>query len=380
MRKELINKLIQMMYCKDDRGRYSNNPDKGMKALGMKVLIAKNLTWEENEEIMRTVRTNNNSPVWEEQEYYYYWESAWAKAPHPNNPKRTEIKQESMVKGNQKETGNVKNVGFTLVKLKAVNPTRTELNKLLGKEDSPDDKEITYLSQDQEGNNRVRLSFWLHDEKLDKYFVHSFNLTNKERKSRDGVKSQFVNSSCITAWDETGKNLPDWFTYFIDKEGAKIADKVFRKALLGEEELVTLLRLWLGRMTWRDKETKVMIDTEALFNEDYTELRSLINSKYDTSFVILTGVRTDINDLTKQYQQVYGKAFLPGSFMTYIESGFKFPNDYAKKVWAKFETDVTGQYGFDAYFELTPIKEYNPDEDITIVESKPGVTPINAKF
>lgn len=286
-----------------------------------------------------------------------------------------------MVKGNEKERGNGgKNVGFTLVKLRAVNPTRTELNKLLGKEDSPDDKEITYLTQDQEGNNRVRLSFWLHDEKLDKYFVHSFNLTNKERKSRDGVKSQFVNSTCITAWDETGKNLPDWFTYFIDKEGGKTAKKDFRKALLGEEELVTLLRSWLGRMTWKDTGSKVMIDTAALFNEDYTELRSLINSKYDTSFVILTGVRTDVNDMSKQYQQVYGKAFLAGSFMSYIENGFKFPTEYTKKAWAKFENDVTGQYGFDAHFELTPIKDYDPSEDITMVEAKPEVTIVNAKF
>ncbi len=287
-----------------------------------------------------------------------------------------------MIKGKEREQGSsTKYVGFTRVTVKAINPTRSELNKLLGKEEGEDDKEINYLTQDQAGNNRIRLSFWLHDSKLDKYFVHSFNLTDKPRKSKDGVKNQYVNNSCITAWSDVEDNLPDWFTHFLDKGKNKITSKEYREALLGEEELVTLLHTWLGKMIWTETQSSVMIDTKALLNEDYSELRSLIGSSYVTPFVILTGVRTDENDPSKQYQQVYGKQFLPNGYMDYIERGFKFPNTYNQKQWDKFEATVNGDYGFNSFFELEPIKAYDPTKDpATFETNKVEVTPTNPKF
>lgn len=288
-----------------------------------------------------------------------------------------------MVKGTQ-STGSVgtsptKYVGFTSVEVRAVNPNRSELNKLLGKEDGDDDKEINYLTQDQEGNDRIRLSFWLYDAKLDKYFVHSFNLTNKDRLSKDGSKNQYINGSAITAWADEESNLQNWFMNFLDKEKNEVAKKEYRKALLGEEELATLLRSWLGRIAWNDPETSVMVDTKALFNEDYTELRSLIDGDYDTPFVILTGVKTDENDPEKQYQQVYGKSFLPGGFINYIQKG-SFPTEYAKKTWNRFEEEVNGAYGFSSYFELTPIAEYDKEKDVAASPSTLGVSPTNSKY
>lgn len=293
-----------------------------------------------------------------------------------------------MVKGNQaSQTSKAsKYVGFTKVQLRAVNPTRSELNKLLGKEDVEDDKEIIYLSQDADGNDRVRLSFWLYDEKLDNYFVHSFNLTDKVRLSKDGVKTQYINNTCITAWSDVDENLPDWFIAFLDKAGNDVGSKEFRKALLGEEELAILLRSWLGRMTWRDIQSSVLIDTKALFAGDYSELQSLIDGDYDTEFVMLTGVRTDENDSEKQYQQVYGKAFLPKAFADYLgnyekQSDKAFGKDYNRKIWNRFEKDVMGEYGFGAYFELTPIKEYDRGKDVMASPTtKMDVTSSNSKY
>jgi len=293
-----------------------------------------------------------------------------------------------MVKGNQtgqSSKATTKYVGFTKVQVAAVNPTRSQLNKLLGKEDSPEDKEIVYLSEDQNGNERVRLSFWLYDDNLKNYFVHSFNLTNRERLSKDGLKSQYVNCTCTTAWTDEESNLPTWFTSF-QKDGHSIGDKQYRKALLGEEELAIFLRSWLGRMVWTNLNCSVLIDTKALFSGDYSELQNLIDGEYDTPFVILTGVRTDENDSEKQYQQVYGKSFLPKSFMEYIEGLEKrgdkvFPNEYAKKAWNRFETGVNDKdFGFDAYFELAPIKEYDRDKDITASLSTKVVTPVNSNY
>ena len=279
------------------------------------------------------------------------------------------------VKGKQRQETEFKKdlfVGFTTVRVVAVNPSREELNKLFGKEDADNDKPIEYLNQDQEGNDRLRLTFWLHDEARDKYFPYSFNLTNKERQNKDKDKVQLVNSTCTTTWVPyiSGTEKPDesliqsWFKTFTDKDKVEIGKKKWRKALMGEEELANLLRAWLGRLNWNDVDTEVQVDTDKLFKQKYQELRSLIDGDYDTPFVVLLGVRTDENDSSKKYQQVYGKSFLQASFMKNISKGMSFGNDYQKKVWKRFEEEVNGEYGFDAYFELGPLTEYDESKDI----------------
>ncbi len=287
------------------------------------------------------------------------------------------------VKGKQREQKGdfVKElfVGFTAVKVVAVNPNLEELNKLIGREAAPDQKEPVYLGNDQEGNARVRLAFWLQDLKTEKLFVHSFNLTNKERKNKDGDKVQLVNSTCSTTWapyikkgdtvtDKVDESvIQDWFLNFTTKEKEVIGPKKWRKALAGEEELATLLRSWLGRLDFMDVDTEVMVDTKKLFKENYKELRELISldekgefseEGIDTPFIPLLYVRTDEDDSTKKYQQIWAKSFLPNSFMKYINNGNKFPTEYAKKIWKKFVDEVTGEYGIDGETELVPITDY----------------------
>lgn len=298
----------------------------------------------------------------------------------------------------QKEFAKELHVGFTTVKVVSVNPTREELNELLGKESSDEDKEIVYTGSDNEGNDRVRLAFWLQDVNSGKLFCYSFNLTNKERKNKDGDKCQIVNSTCSTTWvpfvkkgdDITNKIdesvIPDWFLNFTNKEKEVLGSKKFRKALAGEEELATLLRSWLGRLNFMDPETEVMVDTSKLFKQNYKELRELISldsdgefgeDGLDTPFVALLGVKTDEDDSTKKYQQVWGKSFLPNSFMKYINNGNKFPTEYTKKIWNRFKEEVTGDYGFDGFTELVPITPYDESKDIAgsaktaVVESEP---------
>jgi len=294
------------------------------------------------------------------------------------------------VQGKQKEQKEfVKElfVGFTTVKVIAVNPTREELNKLLNKDDSEDDKEIVYMGSDAEGNNRLRLTFWLKSIETGKLFVYSFNLTDKERKSKNGDKVQLVNQTCTTTWapyimkgeditDKIDESLiPEWFSNFTTKEKEVIGPKSFRKALAGEEELAVLLRSWLGRLDFTDTSTEVLVDTKKLFKENYKELRELISldedgefdkDGLDTPFVALFGVRTDDDDSKKKYQQVWGKSFLPAGFMKYINNGNKFPTDYTRKVWERFSKEVTAdEYGFNGYTELCPLKAYNEADDVS---------------
>lgn len=291
-----------------------------------------------------------------------------------------------MIKGNAKQETKFENqlfTGFTVLTVKAVNPTRVQLNKLLEKEDSDDDKEIEYKGEDKDGNDRIRLVFWLHDENLNKFFPYSFNLIKKERMNKNEDKNQFINSVCLTSWADKQENLQDWFVKFIDRQKNELGTKEVRKALVGEEELGTLLRAWLGKLNWNDPETNVMIDTAKIFKEDYSELQSQIGGDYATPFVALLGVRTDENDTEKQYQQVYGKSFLPAGFFSYIENGFKFKTEYSKKVWQKFEEEVMSEYGFSSFYEMEPLKNYDKTLDPAVrgvAKDSVPVTPQNSKF
>lgn len=257
---------------------------------------------------------------------------------------------------------NEKYVGFINGRIVAVNPTRQELNKLLGKEDGEDDKVIDYVGTDKEGNTRVRIVFWLYDTKLDKYFAHSFNITDKPSINKAGDKKQYINSVSLSTWADSEANLPDFFTKFTDKEKNEIGTKTYHEALMGEADLAVVIRNWLGRFDFNDPEGGITLNTKALLQGDMSELKAQIDGDFDTPFVQLLGVRTDEADSEKQYQQVYGKSFLPNGFLEYIKKG-KFPTEYTKKAWKRFEDEVNGEYGFSSYFELVPAKVYDADED-----------------
>lgn len=286
-----------------------------------------------------------------------------------------------MIQGEIKDTvkrDNSKFVGFTKVEVAAINPTKSEINKLLGKEDSDNDKEIEYLSEDNEGNKKLRMSFWLRSEKLDRFFVYSFNLIDKVRMNKAGDKHQYVNSVCDSSWADSPENLPDFFTSFIE-EGESVGEKKVKEAIMGEADLCSLVRVWLGRLNWKNPKTEVMIDTKTLFKENYKELRSQIDGNYCTPFVALLGVRTDESDPNKNYQQVYGK-FLQEGFMESIEKN-DFSNSYISKNFNKFMNEASGQYGFDCYFEQTAAVPYDSERDIAAAElTKAETAPTSAKY
>jgi len=273
-----------------------------------------------------------------------------------------------------------RHVGLTNVRVRAINPTRSQLNKLYGKEDSEDDREFIYKTADRQGSDRIRLNIWLYSEDLDKYVMHTIGIVNRPKTSSDGTKFQYINSTCNTTWVEKEEDLPEWFTHFTDKEGNKTAKKDYRVAFIGEEELAIFLRSWL-KMKWFHSETYVMPSIESLMNEDYSELQDLIDSPYDKGFTALLGVRVDQNDNEKDYQSIYGKSFLPYNFKDYVETG-KFPSTYDQSTWTRFEKEVKGEYGFNgSYFELVPVTEYDRSKDLArSTTTKVGVTSTNSKY
>lgn len=280
-----------------------------------------------------------------------------------------------MVKGNQRESGKKLYVGLTSVAIVAINPSRKELNKLLGREDKDDDQEIDYVDEYNDVA-RVRMSIWLRDQVNDNLYVHSFNILNKERMNKTEDKYQFINSTCTTSWVDEEENLPEWFTHFTDfKTKEVLGSKTYRKALQGEDELANLIRAWLGKLNWNHVDTEVEINTKDLFAGKFKELQAQIDGDYDTPFTILMGVRTvepkeGEEGETKQYQAIYGKSFLPGSFIKYINNDMKFPNERTSKIWNKFSEEVTGEYGANFYTELEPLAEYDRSRDLAASAEK----------
>ena len=299
------------------------------------------------------------------------------------------------IKGEKKEILNNSNlfVGFSKVRVVAVNPNREEINGFLKKSDEDalsenneeptlEDKKIEYLSTSDEEVKKLRLLFLLKDVDNDRFFFHNLYLRDEYRNNIDGTKYQLVNQTCNTTWmpilegtDKVDESLiPDWFSNFKDKEGNIIAPKKFRKAFKGEEELVTLLRAWTNKLKYFDSSTEVLLDMDKLFKGDVSELKDLISLNenlefseegIDTEFIVLLGVETNKDDTYKKYQNIYNKKYLPSDFMRFINNGNKFPTDYSKKMWLKFVDEVKGEYGFKSYTDLVPLRKYDESKDIS---------------
>jgi len=291
-----------------------------------------------------------------------------------------------MVKGNVRAEVNdySRYVGLEKFSVVAVCPSREELNTLLGSEGKSE--EIEYCGEDNEGNAKVRLSFWLKGEKTGKFFAHNISLINKEKMDKEKVKFQYINSVLDTSWaEDPEKDFPDWFRSFI-KDDEEIGEKTYKKALVGEEELGIFLKAWFGKIDFYDPAAEITVDRKKLFAGNFKDLRENLSQSYVTPFVGLLGVKTDDEDPSKQYQQIYSKAFLPAYFMISINNGMNF-SQKARKTWDRFVKSVedpanAGKYGFKAYYVLEPVCEYDKSKDVSAggVSSKPPVTASNDNY
>lgn len=301
-----------------------------------------------------------------------------------------------MAKGTEKKQFDEisKVVGLGEFKVVSINPTREQLNKLLGKEDSDDDKEIEYVSE-KDSVDRVRIVFWLQEQKSKRLIPHSIMLVKENRLNNNADKVQLINQLGDTTWCpfvKDGDEITDeidysgvlsWFKEFQNKDKEKIADKTYKIAYQGEEELLCFLRGWLNGVNLYPATPDDCINTvflenvDKLFSGNVKELTGEIDGLFSKqSFVALTGVSTSKDDSTKQYQQVFSKGFLPGNFMKFINNGNTFPTAWTKKIWEKFVKNVESQ--FKAFYKLEPLQDYNPAEDIA-TQDEP-ISPTEASY
>ena len=266
------------------------------------------------------------------------------------------------------ESGNldfVKKVGLFEAKVVAVNPTLEEYKDILNISLKEDSKVTNYLSTSKNGNDSVRIDFWLEEVKTQEKFRLSFLLENKEKVSNDGNKQQYINAVGKTSWAADPNDLYDWFSA-----------REYRVAFVGEEDLYNFLRSWLGNLDLRDAESTLQLDFKRLLKGNVKDLKDLLNSEWVTNVVALATVKiVTKQDEDKAYQAVYNKAFLAPYNMKFFRT-----TDYtnprvlgtlktkAKKECKPYEMFVKNiidsEYGCKDFYVLKDLREYNPSDNI----------------
>lgn len=122
----------------------------------------------------------------------------------------------------------------------------------------------------------------------------AFFLENQLRVNRDATKSEWINDFGRTAWSAEGSpdDVPNGFTWF--------KHETARRSHVGEADLHLFLVNWLN--IGPDDEAK-LDNFLAIFEEDYTELQSLLAGNIDNEVRVLLTVRDS------KYQSVYSKYF-----------------------------------------------------------------------
>ena len=276
------------------------------------------------------------------------------------------------VSGKKKENQEfVKKVGLFTGRVIAVNPSEEEYESVLGIT-LDEGRTLEYLGE-KDGNTTLRIDIWTEDKEGDKRKV-SFFLEDKIRTNKEETKIQYINKTGVCSWADDPNNLPEWFA----KGG-------YREAHVGEEELYEFLRMWLGKLDYRDAETVLEIDWKKLMKNNLSDIREQIDGEYcnDEGVGELGIIITKEKDgEIKEYQGVYNKAFLPPYSLKYFRIiDYSKEEERAKllakkskelRLHEKFVLKVYNDYsGCKDYFELKDLHEYNPqDNPVNSTQSK----------
>lgn len=300
--------------------------------------------------------------------------------------------------------------GVEQLQLVKVNPTREELNKMLGIPDKDDDKEIEYLKddfelkgKDTEGNDtsdfvtKLNIVFWMKGVKTKEFFPITFSLYNKDAISKTGLH-QYVNQFGKSNYVDAEENLKSFFTecsYKPSKDSeAQIVDLVYRKAKMGEADLLNFIAKFTNINTFKPQNNLFLEDYSKFWKGNVKELREFLSNFEESTICSLLGVKhKDVTDdegntETKHYQVVSGKYIFPGHLLKYFKNYSKTGlENMPKKVGydslydlTYFKDQVTdSEYGFKDSYVLKEVEEYDPNADV--VNSNQGdVTPSNSGY
>lgn len=276
-------------------------------------------------------------------------------------------------KKNENQGGDfTKKVGLFLGKVVAINPTTEQYKDKLGMELKEDSKAAEYLGTSKEGNNNLRVDFWLEEignEGADRFKKVSYFLEDKVRMNKDETKTQFINNVGMCSWGTGKSDLPEWFL-----------KREYREANVGEEDFYSFCRNWLGGIDFRHDESTLELDWKKLMKGNVKELKDLIDSEYAVNIgamaTVISKEKTDSETgetETKEYQGIYNKMVLP----EYAMKSFKLVNYEDPKVQAvlkgkaskdlkaqeRFVLNVIGEYGCKDFYSFKEIHDYVSSEN-----------------
>ncbi len=190
--------------------------------------------------------------------------------------------------------------GLHNLKVVAINPSKAQLEEMGFKPQN----DPVYLTTEGSGKTKVRklrLDFHLQGDVPNDGEANNviktkvaFFLEDQYRTNRDGDKAEWINDFGRTAWSLQGSpDEPPTGLNWFDHETA-------RRSHVGEADLHLFLVNWLN--IGPDDEAK-MDNYLALFDEDYSEVHSLMAGNIDNEIRVLLTVRDS------KYQSVYNKYF-----------------------------------------------------------------------
>lgn len=287
-------------------------------------------------------------------------------------------------------------VGTGLVTPLIFNPTRAELDKVLGIErdaDYEEKPEFEYVKEDasikiKKGEEeeemfckKINVTCWVRENKTDEIFPINFNLYDVNDISSTG-KIKFITQHGKSTYSNSETELPDWFKFTPGKKKFLLN---YRTAKKGEASLLEFLAAWTNISPF-DLNSSLFVENEKKFwNGDMKELNNLISDFEDNSVMVQFGVKAknvedeEGNVETKEYQSISTKAFCQSTYM-------KFLRNYANKNWdgllidgvfntkakvgdssmyslANYMNNIFGEYGMKEYTVMEEIREYDSNEN-----------------
>lgn len=267
----------------------------------------------------------------------------------------------------------IKKVGLFIANVVAINPDAEQYKELTGIELEEDSKTLEYTGESRDGNPYVRIDVWVESigpdgQPTGDHFKINFFLEDKERENKDNTKKQYINSVGSTSWCDDPNNLPEWF-----------AERPYRLARSGEEELYNFVKSWLNLLDYRSEESVLELDWKKLMRGDVSELQSQINGEWSGPFGALATVSTKEKDgEVREYQSVFNKAFFPAKAIQHFRlidyskeeviQGLQDKKSKKLRAHERFVLNVTGDYGCKDFYVLEDLKEYDPSENIVATD------------
>ena len=271
-------------------------------------------------------------------------------------------------------------IGVAPVRVLAVNPTKSEQEKLYNTTLDKDPEYVGNVNVNGKDVQNVRISFVVKTDEekcgIDMTTNVTFFLQNAPRMGSQSGKYQIIDKYGRTAWateeDIKAKQIP----VYSNGKPANI-DADYRQAYVGEEELTNFIKNYLNipnvqkyvdsewKLVDNPSECEARLDKIAdYFKGNFAELKSIISLQPNNKIKVMFGVRTSEDG--KEYQAVYTRMTLKNGI-----------SDYSRLDKDLQEAKQNGAYS-TTEFSVCPIKEYKIEA--TPVDDLPTAPAANPWF